>query len=265
MRKFDLMTVLGFILGFSAIITSIFLGGNLELYWNVPSVLITIGGSFAALLVSYDFSQIKGVMYLTRKVLFTEPMSPGALVEIFAELARKARREGLLGLEEDIWRLDDPFFQKGVRMMVDAIEPDLIRNILRTDMEAMVQRHQLGQKVFRTWGVLSPAFGMVGTLIGLINMLSHLEDPGSLGPAMAVALLTTFYGMIMANLVFNPIANKLELRSDEELLLRNITLEGVISIQSGMNPRILEEKLRSFLPASVIWDVDEGNEESVNV
>ncbi len=265
MRKFDLMTAAGLVLGFGAIVSAVYLGGELDLFWNIPSVFITLGGSFAALLMSFDIKQIKGVFSLTKHVLFSEPRDPLEVVYLFSELARKARREGLLGLEEDISRLEDPFYQKGIRMMVDAMDPELMRGILQMDIEATAQRHELGQKIFLTWGSLAPSFGMLGTLIGLIQMLSRLEDPSTLGPAMAVALLTTFYGMLMASLVFNPIANKLGLRSREELLLKNIILEGIISIQSGMNPRILEEKLKSFLPSSEAAGQEEkGEGESFN-
>ncbi|MGI6552521.1 MAG: motility protein A [Clostridia bacterium] len=248
MRKADLMTIFGIIAGTFLIVFSIAQGGHAGMFWNLPSVMITVGGSTAALLIHYDIQQVKNVLKTTKQAFTTQLMDPRELIAMFSELARKARREGLLALEDDMDRLDDPFFQKGVQMMVDALDPELIRDILETDIEYMRQRHETGAGVFRTWGALSPAFGMIGTLIGLIQMLAHLEDPSSLGPGMSVALITTFYGAIMANLVFIPLAGKLELRSQEEVLLKSIILEGIISIQSGMNPRILEEKLKSFLP-----------------
>ena len=176
-----------------------------------------------------------------------ENISNEEIIDIFANLARKARREGLLGLEDDIERLEDPFYQKGIRLMVDALDPDLIKDILETEMHYTGERHELGQRVFKTWGGLAPAFGMIGTLIGLIQMLAKLDDPSSLGPAMALALLTTFYGSLLANLILLPMAGKLELRSEQELLAKELILEGVIGIQSGMNPRILEEKLKAFI------------------
>ncbi|MBC7344101.1 MAG: motility protein A [Clostridia bacterium] len=252
MRRADITAFLGLLLGIACITTSIYLGGTLGLFWNIPSLLITVGGSFAALLLAFDAEQIKNVFQVTRNAFFVKTVEPQSIIELFGELARKARREGLLVLEDDIDRLDDPFYRKGVQMMVDALDPELIRSILENDIAYTAQRHDLGQKLFRTWGTLAPAFGMIGTLIGLIQMLARLEDPSMLGPGMAVALVTTFYGAIMANLVFIPVANKLELRSSEELLLKYLMLEGIISIQSGINPRILEERLNSFLAARIV-------------
>ncbi|GAW92925.1 motility protein A [Calderihabitans maritimus] len=246
--KFDLMTVIGIVVGIALITLAIYMGGNMALFWNLPSILITVCGSFTALLINYDFNQIKKVFRIVKQVFTTPGQDPRELIEIFAELARKARREGLLALEDDINRIDDPFFAKGIQLMVDALEAEMIRDILETDIAYTVQRHRLGQEVFRTWANLAPGFGLIGTLIGLIQMLAKLDDPSALGPSMAVALLTTFYGALMANLLLTPIAGKLALRSEEEVLNKRLILEGIIAIQSGVNPRILEEKLNAFIP-----------------
>lgn len=251
LRKLDLMTIVGLVGGTVMLAISIVVGGELKLFWNVPSVLITVGGSLAAVVISYDTEQLKNVVKITKQVFSTNTMEPYELIGMFGELAKKARREGLLALEDDMDLLPDPFFQKGIQMMVDALDPELIRDILETDIEYMQYRHEIGAGVYKTWGALAPAFGMIGTLIGLIQMLAQLDDPSALGPGMAVALITTFYGAIMANLVLLPMANKLELRSQEEVLIKSIIMEGIISIQSGMNPRILEEKLMAFLPAEL--------------
>lgn len=248
MRKYDMMTILGLILGTFLIVLSIWMGGNIGLFWNVPSILITVGGSIAALMISYDSLKIKNVVKITKQAFATTDVNPYELIDMFGDLAKKARREGLLALEDDMDKMDDPFFKKGIQMMVDALDPELIRDILETDIDNMSYRHETGAGVYKTWGALAPAFGMIGTLIGLIGMLAQLDDPSKLGPGMAVALITTFYGAIMANLVLLPMATKLEIRSQEEVLIKSIILEGVIGIQSGMNPRILEEKLRAFLP-----------------
>lgn len=243
-----MMTILGLILGTFLIVLSIWMGGNIGLFWNVPSILITVGGSIAALMISYDSLKIKNVVKITKQAFATTDVNPYELIDMFGDLAKKARREGLLALEDDMDKMDDPFFKKGIQMMVDALDPELIRDILETDIDNMSYRHETGAGVYKTWGALAPAFGMIGTLIGLIGMLAQLDDPSKLGPGMAVALITTFYGAIMANLVLLPMATKLEIRSQEEVLIKSIILEGVIGIQSGMNPRILEEKLRAFLP-----------------
>ncbi len=245
--RLDLMTVIGILAGATIIVLGIATSGSLALFWSLPSVLITVFGSFTALLINYNFDQIKKVFLTTRRAFTTTPSDPMQLVERFSELAKKARREGLLALENEIDEETDPFFAKGVQMMVDALDPELIREIMETDINYTQKRHELGQGVFNSWAQLAPAFGMIGTLIGLIQMLSNLDDPSALGPSMAVALLTTFYGALMANLIFIPIAGKLELKSNEELLEKKIVLEGIIAIQSGMNPRILEEKLKAFL------------------
>ena len=247
MNRFDLLSVIGLVSGLLMITIAILMDSNIALFISIPSFFITVGGSFAALLINFNADQVFNVIKTTRHIFQTKDIDYQEIIDIFANLARKARREGLLGLEDDIERLEDPFYQKGIRLMVDALDPDLIKDILETEMHYTGERHELGQRVFKTWGGLAPAFGMIGTLIGLIQMLAKLDDPSSLGPAMALALLTTFYGSLLANLILLPMAGKLELRSEQELLAKELILEGVIGIQSGMNPRILEEKLKAFI------------------
>lgn len=163
---------------------------------------------------------------------------------VFAE---KARREGLLALEQDVMEINDPFLQKGIQLVVDGTDPELVRNILETKLTFLEERHQKGRGLFSTMGQLAPSFGLIGTLIGLIQMLSQLDDPTNLGSGMAVALITTLYGALLANLLFNPLAGKLRIRSLEEVLLKEVMIEGVLSIQAGENPRIVREKLNAFL------------------
>ncbi|PRR70260.1 motility protein A [Neomoorella humiferrea] len=249
MRRIDYMTVAGIVAGIGLMAGSLIMGGNPKLFWNVPSLMVTVGGSFAAVLINFSFQDVKNVFGTVKQAFTTDLMDPEELIELFGELARKARREGLLALEDDADRLDDPFFKKGIQMMVDAIEPETIRQILETDMAYMARRHEIGQSIFKTWGNLAPSFGLIGTLIGLVQMLAKLDKPEALGPSMALALITTFYGAIMAYMIFIPLAGKLGLRSEQEMMLHQMMLEGIIAIQSGVNPRILEERLRSFLPA----------------
>ena len=170
------------------------------------------------------------------------------LIGVFTGLAVKARREGLLALEKEAEEISDPFFAKGLYLMVDAVDPDTIREILEGEIGSIEERHQMGQSVFKCWARMAPVFGMIGTLVGLVQMLASLGDPSALGPGMSVALLSTLYGILLANLVLNPVAGKLALRSIEEVKIKKVILEGVISIQSGMNPTLLEEKLYSLLP-----------------
>ncbi|NLO89019.1 MAG: motility protein A [Clostridia bacterium] len=248
MKKFDLMTIFGLFLGFVVVLFGMLLGSDLGLFWNLPSVFITVGGSFFAVVIQYDFQQVKGVLSVARQAFSTELTPAEEIISTLAELAKKARKEGLLALEDDMDAINDPLFSKGLQLIVDAIDPDTIRDILETEIDSMAERHEHGQSIFRSWAALAPAFGMIGTLIGLIQMLAHLNDPSKLGPGMSVALLTTFYGAVLANLIMTPIAGKLALRSDEEMRLKTIILEGIIAIQSGLNPRILEEKLKAYIP-----------------
>ncbi|MEW6624293.1 MAG: MotA/TolQ/ExbB proton channel family protein [Bacillota bacterium] len=247
MNRFDMMSLIGIVAGFGMVLIAILINSTLAVFVSLPGVLVTVGGSFAALLIHFNSEQVFNVLKTSRNIFKRNEIDYQGIIDIYAELARKARRQGLLGLEDDIERLEDPFYQKGIRLMVDALDPDLIKDILETDINYTRERHELGQKVFKAWGTLAPSFGMIGTLIGLIQMLTKLDDPSALGPAMALALLTTFYGALLANMLFIPMAGKLELKSEEEVLARYLMLEGVIGIQSGMNPRILEEKLKAFV------------------
>jgi len=247
LQKWDILTPLGIGLGCTIIFLAISMGSSIGIFLSITSFLITVGGSFCALLVNYQWKQVCMVFKTLKKLIFLDPVDKKEMVDIFIDLARKSRKEGLLVLEGDIERLDDRFFQKGLRLVVDAVEPEHIKEILTADMQATAFRHQIGQGIFRTWGAFCPAFGMIGTLIGLIQMLSKLDDPSALGPSMALALITTFYGALLANLVFIPIAGKLELLSDEENFNKRIILDGLVAVQGGMNPRVLAEKLSSYI------------------
>lgn len=248
MRKIDLMTIVGLSAAVVVVVVAVFSTSRLGLYWNFPAILITVFGSFFTVVVQYDFKQVRDVIKVARQAFSTDIIMPEELIPVFVGLARKARKEGLLALEDDADVVSDPLFTKGLQLMVDAIDPDTIREILEAEIDSMEERHELGQGVFKCWASMAPAFGMIGTLVGLVQMLAMLDDPNALGPGMSVALLTTLYGVLLANLVLTPIAGKLALRSSEEIKTKTIILEGVISIQSGMNPRILEEKLSALVP-----------------
>ncbi|MDK2820377.1 MAG: chemotaxis protein MotA [Clostridia bacterium] len=241
------MTIAGIVVGFGLVALAIITGGQAKMFFSIPSFMITVGGSFAAVLVQYSVKDVKNVFRTVKQAFTSNLIDPEELIELFSELAKKARREGLIALEDDTDRLNDPFFSKGIHMVVDAMEPEAIREILEIDILYMTRRHEKGSGIFKTWGNLAPAFGMIGTLVGLIQMLAQLDNPESLGPSMALALITTLYGAMLAYMVFIPLAGKLNLRSEEELMLRQMMLEGIIAIQSGVNPRILEERMRSFM------------------
>lgn len=247
MKKLDILTVAGVVLGLTLVFWGILIGSPLSAFINWPGLLIVLGGSTGALLVSFPIEQIKQVTKVTMQAIFEERQDVGALAELFAGLAQRARREGLLALEDDLDELPDPFMRNGLQMVIDGFEPESIRDIMETDIRNLSMRHIMGQNVFRTWGSIAPAFGMIGTLIGLVQMLTALDNPEMIGPGMAVALLTTFYGILLANLVLIPIAGKLAIRSDVEISYREAIVDSLLALQAGVNPRIVQEKLKAYL------------------
>lgn len=246
MKRYDLMSVVGIVFGGGLVIFGIVSEGNLRAFWDPASVLITIGGSFGALMVSFRLDEIKTVLQVTKKVFVRHDESLLDLHQRFVELAQKARREGLLVLEDELDQIEDPFFRNGLQMVIDGFEPDNIRNIMNAELSSLEARHELGQSLYSTWGALAPSFGMIGTLIGLILMLARLDDPSAIGPGMAVALVTTFYGALLANLVFLPMAGKLAIYSEEEIRMKEVIIEALLALQSGINPRLLQEQIKSY-------------------
>ncbi|MDW7651486.1 MAG: MotA/TolQ/ExbB proton channel family protein [Bacillota bacterium] len=245
-QRMDFMTILGIGLGLSLVLGAIAMGGSMTVFWSLSAIMITVGGSFAALLINFQMPQISMVIRITKNAFSNEIKDIGELIQLFVRLGQKARREGLLALEDELADIDDPFLTNGMQMVIDGLEPELIRDIMDTEINSTLARHKLGQDVFKAWGALAPAFGMIGTLIGLIQMLTNLNDPSKIGPGMAVALLTTFYGALLANLIFIPIAGKLGIRSEAEIALKEAVVEGILSIQAGTNPRILQEKMKAY-------------------
>lgn len=252
----DFATIAGIISGFVVIILAISSGGDLGSFINVPGMLIVLGGTFASVLVSSPLKDF-GQYLKTAKIAFADNnKEPADIIATLVSFAEKARREGLLALEAEAEELDDAFLQKGIQLVVDGTDPELVRNILDIELTFLEERHKEGRGVFETLGQMAPAFGMLGTLIGLINMLRSLDDPEAIGPGMAVALVTTFYGSLLANLVFLPIAKKLKIRSNAEILAKEVMIEGILSIQAGENPRIVEEKMKAFLSPKSRSEVD---------
>lgn len=243
----DLGTTAGIIGGLALIIISINMGGGLNLFINFPSLMIVAGGTIASTLITYPIGKVLGVMHVVKNAFTQRNMDPNRSIEDLVGFAEKARREGILSLENSLEQIDDNFLRSGIRLAVDGVEPELIKDILDTELAFIEDRHKIGQSIFSTMGTYSPAFGLIGTLIGLVIMLQNMDDPAAIGPGMAVALLTTLYGAIMANLIFLPIAGKLKNRTAEEILIKEITIEGIMSIQSGDNPRIVKQKLQAFL------------------
>ncbi|GAA0724130.1 motility protein A [Clostridium malenominatum] len=254
MKKRDLLTLIGIVLGSILLIWAMAMKslteydfGQLKLFFDPASIAITLGGSFAAMLITYPMSYFnKLIKIMVQSFKESEKSSIDTIFQ-FIDLSRKARREGLLSLEDEINQIGDDFLKKGLQMVVDGIEPDTIRDILELEISEMERRHKIGADMLRAWGGYAPAFGMVGTLIGLIQMLANLTDSSQIASGMAKALVTTFYGSLLAYMVFNPMGSNLSLKSDSEASIREMMLEGILSIQSGVNPRIVEEKLISYL------------------
>jgi chemotaxis protein MotA len=243
----DIATFLGVVSGFGLVVIAIKMGGGLIWFWNAPSVMIVMGGTLAITLISYPFSDVLSVIKVLKNVFMYKIPQPSTILPEIVELARIARREGILALEKRVKKMNEPFLNKGVEMVVDGMEPDAIRGILENELIFTEERHKKGAEIFTVMGTFAPAMGMIGTLIGLVQMLMVMDDPKSIGPGMAVALITTFYGSIMANLMFLPVAGKLKLRRDDEIKYKQLIMEGIASIQIGDNPRVVEQKLYTYL------------------
>lgn len=246
----DVGTVIGIVLGFFFILVAIIMGGGAG-FLDAPSMMITIGGSFAATLMNFPLPKIVSTMKVVRKAFMGKGPDILALYKTISDFAVRARRDGILALEEDIEKVQDEFMKKGFQMAVDGSTADVIKHVLTEDVNSMAERHLVGIGIFKALANYAPAFGMIGTLIGLVQMLKNLSDPSSIGSGMAVALITTFYGALVSNLLALPIAGKLEQRSAEEVGVKKMVLEGILAIQEGNSPRVVQEKLRSFLPPAM--------------
>jgi chemotaxis protein MotA len=244
----DIATLLGVISAFGLVLAAIFMGSGLELFINIPALMIVLGGTIGVTMINYPLKDVVGVLTVVKNAFFTQKSDTGELIRRLMAFSTKSRKEGILSLENDLQNIDDDFLKKGVQLSIDGLEPLEISNLLEVEMDFIRSRHQMGAEVFTTMGTFAPAMGMIGTLIGLVQMLQNMDDPSTIGPAMAVALLTTFYGSVMANIVCMPIAGKLKTRSKEEMLAKEMTVAGIISLSNGDNPRVLEQKLHAFVP-----------------
>ena len=242
----DLATLVGLLGAFGIIIAAIVVGGSAIIFVNPPSLLIVVGGTLFAVLMKFPMGHFFSAFKVAAKAFFNKPEDAVKLIEEGVELANIARKEGVLGLEgRDI---DNEFLQRGIQLSVDGHEPEFVRAMLGKDINLTIDRHERGQAIFKAIGDVAPAMGMIGTLIGLVQMLGSLDDPTTIGPSMAVALLTTFYGAVIANVMCIPVAGKLRLRSQSEVLLKTLITEGMDSIMAGENPRLMEQKLHAFIP-----------------
>ncbi len=244
----DIATIVGILSCIGLLVISMTMSVGLDAFLDINSVLIVFGGTACATMISYPLRDCLNTLKVLKNAFITQPTTIGELITGFTILAAKARKEGLLALETDIKNMSDPFMKQGLQLTVDGLEPQAIIEILETEIMFQESRHRLGADIFQTMGNFAPAFGMIGTLLGLIAMLRQLDDPASIGPAMSLALVTTFYGAILSNMIFVPIAGKLRARSQTETLTKELIVQGVLSLCRGDNPRIIEQKLHSFLP-----------------
>jgi len=245
----DIATLLGVVGALTLILVSIITGGgSLIAFFDAPSVMVVVGGAIAATLISYPLKNFLSVFSVGMKVLLYKLDSIPELVEEIVSLAETARRDGLLALESRLSDIENPFIALGVQMAVDGTRPEVMEDIMRTEIDAVATRHRDGKGLMDCMGRFSPAFGMIGTLMGLVIMLGDMSDPSKIGAGMAVALLTTMYGAIASNVLFLPFAEKLGFTNKQELLTMEIIVRGIMAIQSGENPRVIEQKLNTFVP-----------------
>ncbi|MHC4324072.1 MAG: motility protein A [Planctomycetota bacterium] len=246
----DIATIIGVVLGFLVVVSAIVVGGGWQSFVHIPSLAITIGGMLCATLIHFSLPQFLGIFAVVKKTIVTKIPSPYELIQNMVNFAAINRRDGALALEQEIPKLNDLFFVKGLQMLVDGQEPDSIRDLMSLEIDNLRDRHSTGKKILEFMGAAAPAFGMVGTLIGLVQMLKNLSSPDQIGAGMAVALLTTFYGAFSANLIFIPLAGKLGIYSKAETTAMEMIVEGVCAISQGDNPTAIREKMQAFISQS---------------
>ncbi|MBA2881306.1 chemotaxis protein MotA [Desulfosalsimonas propionicica] len=243
----DFSTLLGIVAAFGLMLMAIMSGSGIMVFVEPQSIMIVAGGTLGALLVHYPFGEVRRAFSVAQKTFFYKEVPPLQLIEQLTEFAGKARKEGLLSLQAMAKQVEDPFLVKGLQMAADGHEPEALEHMMVREIDYIRERHESGAEIFAALGTYAPAIGMVGTLIGLVQMLQSMDDPSTIGPAMAIALLTTFYGSVAANVIFLPMSGKLKTRSQHELLKKELIVEGMNSILAGENPRVMEQKLHAYL------------------
>jgi chemotaxis protein MotA len=243
----DVGTIFGLVAAFGLIVGAMAVGGGIGMFVNVPSILIVVLGTAAVLLVNFPMKEITQLGKIVMKTIFAKDLNASEHVDRLVKFGQLVRTEGILALEEASKGIDDEFFKKGLLLAIDGTETEQIVAQLESELDSLEDRHAKGVEILAAGGTTAPAMGLVGTLIGLVQMLQNMADPSAIGPAMAVALLTTFYGALLANIIFNPLAGKLRIRSKEEVLYNTLILVGIESISKGDNPRVIESRLNSLL------------------
>jgi len=246
----DIATIIGVLLGFTVVVSAIVVGGGWQSFVHIPSLAITIGGMLCATLIHFSLPQFLGIFAVVKKTIVTKIASPSELIQNMVNFAAINRRDGALALEQEIPKINDLFFVKGMQMLVDGQDSEAIRDLMTLEIESLRDRHANGKKILEFMGAAAPAFGMIGTLIGLVQMLKNLSSPDQIGAGMAVALLTTFYGAFSANLIFIPLAGKLGIYSKAETVSMEMIVEGVCAIAESDNPTAIREKMQAFISQS---------------
>lgn len=256
----DIASLVGILLGASLLTIAIAIapGASFAAFIDYPSMMVVIGGSVSAVLICFPLKSFLNLFKVAKNVFLNKQENFGELITQIVSLAETARRDGLLALEGRLDEISNPFVVLGVQMAVDGTRPEVIEDIMRTEMDAVASRHKNGKGVLEQWGRFAPAFGMIGTLMGLIIMLGNMDDPSKIGAGMAVALITTLYGAVLSNLVLLPFAEKLGFINKHELLAMEIIVRGIMGIQSGDNPRVIEQKLSTFIPPKLRTNVGEA-------
>ena len=242
----DLATLVGLLGALGIVVAAMVLGGDVGIFVNVPSILIVFGGTLFTVLIKFTLGQFLGAGKVAGKAFMFKSISPDVIISETVELADAARKGGLLSLEDK--QVSSPFMQRGIQLLVDGHDPEIVKSLLSKEASLTTARHEVGADIFKAMGDVGPAMGMIGTLVGLVQMLSNMSDPKSFCPAMAVSLLTTLFGAMLATIIALPIADKLAIRKDEEALNQALVIDGLLAIQAGQNPRVVEQMLRNYLP-----------------
>ena len=257
----DIASLIGIIMCFVMLVYGIISNhADMMTYLNFPSAIITFGGAIFATMLSYSMQDFLNSMKSIGLIFKASKMNTSEMIKKIIDLSNIARKEGLLSLEEAATDLDDEFLKKGILLIVDGTDPELVRAIMETELISVEGRHKSKISFWESVGSMGPAWGMIGTLVGLVNMLQNMSDPDSIGPSMSTALITTLYGSLLANWICAPVASKLKSNNEKEIMEKEIMIEGLLSIQAGENPRVIEEKLKSFLSPTDRITADDGGE-----
>lgn len=245
----DLATLLGLLIGLGGLIGGFLLeGGTIGMLWQVTAFMIVLGGTIGATMISFSMDEFKKLPYFFKSLFIQEKIDYVSVLDTLVETADKARREGLLSLESQLSSIDDKFLARGLQLVIDGTDPELTRNMLEMEIEAYESGKEVGSNIFMAAGGFSPTMGIIGTVMGLVHVLSSMSEPDQLGGAIAVAFIATLYGVSFANVLWIPFGSKIKLNTQKEVLLMDLILEGILSIQAGENPRVIREKLMTFLP-----------------